>query len=83
MSGFVGAIEGVVSDIAGAAGGGDFLGELMQALEGTMSQSSSNASTSSSNAGDPPGSSNSGGSSTGSEIAQIAGVVLPIVAAFL
>jgi hypothetical protein len=82
MSGFIGAIEGVVGDIAGAAGGGDFLGELMQALEGTMAQSSSNASTSS-NSGDPAASSNSGGSSTGSEIAQIAGDVLPIVAAFL
>lgn len=80
MSGFLGAIEGVVGAVAGDMGGGDFLGELMNVLEQSMAQSSSNAASSS----DPAGSSNAGGtSSTGSEIAQIAGDVLPIVAAFL
>ena len=82
MSGFLGAIEGLVGDMAGGMTGGDgnFLSELMNVLESGMSQSSSNASASSSTSG----SSNAGGSSnTGSEIAQIAGEVLPIVAAFL
>lgn len=77
MSGFLGAIESVVGDVAGdmtGSGGSNFLTELMNALEGGGGQNSSNAS----------GSSNSSGSSsTGSEIAKIAGDVLPIVAAFL
>jgi len=68
--------------MAGGMTGGDgnFLSELMNVLESGIGQSSSNASASSSTSG----SSNAGGSSnTGSEIAQIAGEVLPIVAAFL
>ena len=82
MSGSLGAVEGLVGDMAGGMTGGDgnFLSELMNVLESGMGQSSSNAS---GNSG-ASGSSNAGGSSsTGSEIAQIAGEVLPIVAAFL
>jgi hypothetical protein len=77
MSDIMGAIESVVGDIAGGmtgSGGGNFLTELMNALEGGGGQSSSNAS---------GGSNSSGSSSTGSEIMKIAGDVLPIVAAFL
>lgn len=68
MSGFLGAIEGVVGGIEGALGGGglgggDFLSELMDAFEGSASQNNSSGST--------------------SEIGQIASDVLPLVAAFL
>jgi len=87
MSGFLGAIEGLVGEMGAGTtgGGGNFLSELMNVLEAGMSQSSSNASGSSSASGSSAsGSSNAGGSSsTGSEIAQIAGEVVPIVAAFL
>ena len=56
MSGFLGAIEGAVGDIAGGFGGGDFLSELLDAFEGTAAQ----------------GSGNSNGNGTMSEIGQIA-----------
>jgi len=68
MSGFLGAIEGVVGGIAGDFGGGDdFLTELLDAFEGNAAAS---------NAG-------SNGNNTVSEIGEIASDVLPIVAAFL
>jgi hypothetical protein len=65
MGGFLGAVEGVVGDIAGGMSGGDFLGELMNVLDADIVQSSS--------------SSDSGG--TTSEMGQIAGDALKTVAA--
>ena len=81
MSGFLGAIEGLGGDMAGAmtGGGGNFLEELANVLESAMNQNSGNASAGSS----ASGSSNAGSSSTGSGIGQIVGEVLPLVAAFL
>lgn len=68
MSGFMGAIEGVVGGIDGAfgGGGGDFLSELMQAFAGNAAQSS--------------GSGN--GNNTMGEIGQVASDVLPLLAMF-
>lgn len=74
MSGCLGAIEGMVNAAAGDMGGGDFFGELMNVLESGMGQGSGTAAS---------GGSSGGSSSTGSEIAQIAGAVLPIALAFL
>jgi len=81
MSGFLGAVEGLGGDMAGAmtGGAGNFLQELANVLESAMNQNSGNASAGSS----ASGSSNAGSSSTGSGIGQIVGEVLPLVAAFL
>ncbi len=38
MSGFMGAIEGIVGGMDGGLGGGDFLSELMDAFEGSAAQ---------------------------------------------
>jgi hypothetical protein len=64
FDGIMGAVDGIVGGLEGGMGGGDFLSELMDAFEGSGSQSS-------------------GGSGTMGEIGQIAGDVLPLVAAFL
>ena len=82
MSGFLGAVEGLGGDMAGAmtGGAGNFLEELANVLESAMNQNSGNASAGSSAS---PSSNAGGSSSTGSGIGQIVGEVLPLVAAFL
>lgn len=63
FDGIMGAIGGIMGGLDGG-GGGDFLSELMDVLEGSNSQGSGN-------------------NNTMGEIGQIAGDVLPMVAAFL
>jgi hypothetical protein len=69
MSGFMGAIEGIVGGIEGGLGGGGGGNFLSELLDAF------GGSASQSNSG--------GGSGTMGEIGQIAGDVLPLVAAFL